>query len=109
ALFALAQGLRDEGQFRLSIVAATRATSAAGVGPAAAPRALRELIYPAYFGSLVLEQSRAFGVDPRLLLALIRQESLFDPRAGSSVGARGLTQVMPATGQEIADALGVGD
>jgi soluble lytic murein transglycosylase len=41
-------------------------------------------------------------MDPTLILALIRQESLFEPSAHSSAGARGLTQVMPATGEYIA-------
>lgn len=36
-------------------------------------------------------------VDPLLFLALVRRESGFDPRAVSSVGAVGLTQIMPQT------------
>ena len=37
---------------------------------------------------------------------MIRQESFFDPAAGSPAGALGLTQVIPATAQEIAQQLG---
>jgi len=42
-----------------------------------------------------------FTVDRALLFALARQESLFDPTAISSRGARGLMQIMPATANGI--------
>ncbi len=42
-------------------------------------------------------EAREFGVDPLLLVALVRQESVFDPEALSPAGARGLAQLLPGT------------
>jgi soluble lytic murein transglycosylase len=65
------------------------------------------LEYPLDFVPTLQAESKAAGIDPLFFAALIRQESLWDPAAGSSAGALGLTQVIPPTGQGIADALGV--
>ena len=44
---------------------------------------------------------------PELSLAIARRESEFDPRVQSGAGARGLMQIMPRTGLEVARGLGV--
>ncbi|NJN66750.1 MAG: transglycosylase SLT domain-containing protein [Chloroflexaceae bacterium] len=73
------------------------------------PAVLQRLLFPTPYADLVMEEARRWNLDPRLLYALMRQESLFNPYATSWVGARGLSQVMPATGYGIAGQLGLTD
>lgn len=54
----------------------------------------------------VQEEARRYDLDWRLLLAIIRVESRFDPRARSPRGAVGLMQVRPAAFKEVARELG---
>jgi len=68
----------------------------------ASPGALREYLYPLGYWETVRAAAQAHGVDPFLVLALIRQESLFEPEATSSAGARGLMQLLPATARHLA-------
>jgi soluble lytic murein transglycosylase len=72
-----------------------------------APIYLRKKICPVHFDDVVLPACAEKGIDPNLFFSLIRQESLFESDAVSWVGARGLSQIMPATGRWIAGKLGV--
>ena len=45
--------------------------------------------------SLVYQESRAHGIDPKLMLALVATESSFNPKSLSTTGAKGYTQVIP--------------
>jgi soluble lytic murein transglycosylase-like protein len=49
------------------------------------------------YAAQITAAAKANGIDPALLAGLIKQESGFNPNAGSSAGARGLTQLMPST------------
>jgi cell wall-associated NlpC family hydrolase len=49
------------------------------------------------YDSLIQQAARDQGVDPALLKGLVQAESGFNPNSVSSVGAQGLTQLMPDT------------
>jgi soluble lytic murein transglycosylase-like protein len=53
------------------------------------------------YGPLVAVTARRYGISASLLTALVWQESGFNARARSRSGARGLTQLMPATAREL--------
>ena len=72
------------------------------------PPDFRALAYPRPFPDVVAASAEAHRVDARLLYALMRQESRFDPRARSPVGAIGLLQIMPYTAATLAVSAGVG-
>jgi soluble lytic murein transglycosylase len=59
--------------------------------------------YPAY----VAEAARRHAIDPALLFAVMRVESVLQPRIVSYAGAVGLLQIMPRTGRMIARARGI--
>jgi soluble lytic murein transglycosylase len=61
-----------------------------------------ELWYPRPFLELVGRLGKETGIDPALLFALIRTESAFNSNIVSRAGAVGLTQLMPATAEEMA-------
>ncbi|MFI3137322.1 MAG: transglycosylase SLT domain-containing protein [Methylococcaceae bacterium] len=60
------------------------------------------LRFPVFYQQSVLDSAANNALDPALVFGLIRQESAFDQEAASPVGARGLMQIMPATGAQIA-------
>jgi soluble lytic murein transglycosylase len=62
---------------------------------------------PDDFAGAILAYARSAGVPANLVAGIIRQESAFDPRATSPVGARGLMQLMPPTAREMAQRVGV--
>lgn len=54
-------------------------------------------LIPADLAADVYDIALAEGIEPGLGLALVKVESHFDPRAHSSAGAIGLTQILPST------------
>lgn len=104
ALYQLSIYFRDKGLGRLSIVTAARLITLSPAGdPENAPIFVQRLFYPILFDDLIFTEAEQHEVDPALLLAIMRQESLFEQSAESIAGARGLMQVMPATGDYVAE------
>ena len=61
------------------------------------PDEFRKRVYPRYFDEYVVPEAKYYKIEPAFVYAIMREESLFDPKARSWVGAMGLMQLMPAT------------
>ena len=59
-------------------------------------------LFPTYYWGEISHTASKMDLDPNLMIAIMRQESAFNHEARSRVGARGLMQVMPATGKAMA-------
>jgi soluble lytic murein transglycosylase len=65
-----------------------------------------DIFYPMAFWPQIRRHTADGAVDPLLVLALMRQESLFDPAARSPADARGLMQLLPSTAERVARSRG---
>ncbi|MEM7595130.1 MAG: lytic transglycosylase domain-containing protein, partial [Cyanobacteria bacterium P01_A01_bin.83] len=66
-----------------------------------------QALYPFPYEDIILKWSKQRQLNPLLVTSLIRQESRFEPEIESSAGALGLMQVMPATGKNAAQNIGL--
>lgn len=107
--YRLMHTLLDLRMVRPAIFAARQVLRLAGMDDAAtlgAPVYFNHIRFAPYYGDLILPEALSQGFDGLFLLSVVRQESLFEGFATSSASARGLMQVIPSTGQGIANALG---
>ena len=58
--------------------------------------------YPVPYRQIIVSAANARKLDPRFVLALIKQESVFRPQAKSAAGARGLLQLTIDAAQKYA-------
>lgn len=61
------------------------------------PVGFERLVFPRRYSETIYRYAEKAKVDPDLVMAIIRQESVFNPAAKSPVGALGLMQLMPNT------------
>src|SRR5438132_4040492 len=66
-----------------------------------------DVFYPLAYWDIITQESRARSLDPYQVAGLIRQETVFNPRAVSPARAYGLMQVMVPTGTLTAKRIGV--
>ncbi len=64
--------------------------------------------FPIAFEKAVMKAAKETGLKPASIWSIIRQESAFNQRAVSYVGAKGLMQLMPRTARNVARKLGMG-
>ena len=69
------------------------------------PNYFNHIRFGPWYRSYMEEAAQFYEVSPFILYGLMKQESMFNPRVSSGAGARGLMQIMPATGAEIAKTL----
>lgn len=106
--YRLANYLIQLGFYRSAIFAAREVLNLAGMSDLEtlnAPIYFNHVRFGTYFADLILAAANQYNIHPLLLFSLVRQESAFEGFASSSAGARGLMQVIPSTGQEIASEL----
>jgi soluble lytic murein transglycosylase len=107
--YLLTNYLLELGLYRSAILSARQVLDLAGMSDAdtmSAPVYFNHIRFGDYFADLILPAAQENGFHPLFLFSVIRQESAFEGFVRSTAGARGLMQVIPATGQEIANDLG---
>jgi soluble lytic murein transglycosylase len=104
ALFRLTNHFVDIGLFRSAILSSRQILELAGMDDMDtfnAPLWFNHVRFGLYYSDIVNIYADQYNFDPLLIFSVIRQESFFEGFVSSSVGARGVMQIMPATGTEI--------
>ncbi len=93
------------GLYRSATFAARQVLDMAGLDDASslvAPIYFNRIRFGAHYADLINPIAQQYAIHPLLAFSLIRQESLFESFVESSASARGLMQIIPSTGQDIA-------
>lgn len=87
-LIYISSQLKNLGNYKMSVNLVTKVQYSEDI---------HDLFYPMAFQQEVEEASRRNGIDPLLIISVMREESRFDADARSIAGALGLMQLMPST------------
>lgn len=101
--FHMARLYRRHGLHHQALTAGSRFANARR---APRPAAVTRFLFPAAYLDLAAWAARDANLDPRLLLAVAREESWFEEDVVSRAGAIGLVQILPSTGLDLSRSLG---
>lgn len=107
-LFRLTNHFLDIGLYRSAILSSRQILELANLdddSSLSAPLWFNHIRFGLYFREIIEQAAFDYNFDPLLIYSLIRQESFFEGFIVSSAGAKGLMQIMSATGEEIAEIL----
>ncbi len=107
-LYRLMNTLLEKGIYRSAILASRQILDLASLSDAdtlRAPVYFNHIRFGIYYKDQIFASAKTENINPMFLLSVMRQESLFEGFAISSAGARGLMQIMPATGKEISSGM----
>ncbi len=107
--YRLTNYLLELGLYHPAIFSARQTLAIAGLDEHAesmmAPIYFSHVRYGLYYSDLITRDAAANQLDPLFLFSVVRQESLFEGFITSSANARGLMQVIPSTGADMATQL----
>ena len=107
--FRLANYMLDLGLYRSAIFAARQVLTLAGLDEhyisLNAPAYFNHVRYGLYYQDLIVPAAEEYDLHPLFLFSMARQESLFEGFVRSTAGARGIMQIIPATGANLAQTL----
>jgi soluble lytic murein transglycosylase len=107
--FRLLHYLYDQGVYRSAVLTSRQILDLLGLSDAAtlsAPSYFNHIRFGPYYREMVIPYANEEGLSPLLVFSIMRQESMFEGFVRSGAGARGLMQIMPATGEGVASNLG---
>ncbi len=107
--YRLAKYLAELGVYRPAILAARQVLDLANMNDAAtlaAPMWFNRIRFGAYYQDIIIPTAQKYEFHPLFVWSLMRQESFFDREIRSSADARGLMQIIPPTGLEVANRMG---
>ena len=100
-----AYGMLGVGQRRYRVAQDVVRAESLDLAPTAANTWAWDCIYPTPYQDIVQAAAARESLSPALIFAVMRQESVFDPNAGSGAGACGLLQLIAPTARRVAEQL----